>query len=116
MSDNLQRTLVLLKPDAIHRGIVGDILHRFERVGAKMVGLKLLVSDKDTASRHYTEDLAKRRGEEVRQMMVEMITSGPVIAIVFEGIEIIEIVRKLVGSTKNFSSRNHSRRLFSYFL
>ncbi len=100
MSDTLQRTLVLLKPDAIHRGIVGDILHRFERVGAKMVGLKLLVSDKDTASRHYTEDLAKRRGEEVRRMMVEMITSGPVIAIVFEGIEIIEIVRKLVGSTE----------------
>ncbi len=96
----LQRTLVLLKPDAIHRGIVGDILHRFERVGAKMVGLKLLVSDKDTASRHYTEDLAQRRGEEVRNMMIEMITSGPVIAIVYEGIEIIEIVRKLVGSTE----------------
>ncbi len=104
MSEKLQRTLVLLKPDALHRGIVGDILHRFERVGAKMVGLKMLVSDKDAASRHYTEDLAKRRGEKVRNMMIEMITSGPIIAIVFEGIEIVETVRKLVGSTEPKSS------------
>lgn len=100
MSDKLQRTLVLLKPDAIHRGIIGDIMHRFERVGAKMVGLKMLVSDKDTATKHYTEDLARRRGEKVRNLMIEMITSGPIIAIVYEGIEIIDIVRKLVGSTE----------------
>jgi nucleoside-diphosphate kinase len=100
MSDKLQRTLVLLKPDATQRGIVGEILQRFERVGAKMVGLKMLVSDKDTAARHYTEDLAKRRGQKVRDLMIEMITSGPIIAIVYEGIEMIEIVRKLVGSTE----------------
>jgi len=100
MSDKLQRTLVLLKPDSINRGLVGDILHRFERVGAKMVGLKMLVSDKDTAARHYTEDLAKRRGEKIRNMMIEMITSGPVIAIAFEGVEVVDIVRKLVGVTE----------------
>ncbi|OGZ70355.1 MAG: hypothetical protein A3F47_01040 [Candidatus Staskawiczbacteria bacterium RIFCSPHIGHO2_12_FULL_38_11] len=100
MSDKLQRTLVLLKPDSINRGLVGDILHRFERVGAKMVGLKMLVSDKDTAARHYTEDLAKRRGEKIRTMMIEMITSGPVIAIAFEGVEVVDIVRKLVGVTE----------------
>ncbi len=100
MSDKLQRTLVLLKPDAIHRGIVSQIMHRFEMVGAKMVGLKMLVSDKDTAAMHYTEDLAKRRGEHVRTMMIEMITSGPVIAIVYEGIEIVDIVRKLIGTTE----------------
>jgi nucleoside-diphosphate kinase len=100
MEAKLERTLVLLKPDALHRGIVGEIMHRFERVGAKMVGLKMLVSDKDAASKHYTEDLAKRRGEKVRTMMIEMITSGPIVAIVFEGIEIVEIVRKLVGSTE----------------
>ncbi len=100
MENKLQRTLVLLKPDALHRGIVGEILQRFERVGAKMVGLKMLVSEKDTAAKHYTEDLAKRRGEHVRNMMIEMITSGPIIAVVFEGIEIVEIVRKLVGSTE----------------
>lgn len=100
MSDKLQRTLVLLKPDAIHRGIVGEILHRFERVGIKMTGMKMLVSDKDTAMKHYTEDITRRRGEKVRNMMIEMIQSGPVIAIVFEGVEIIEIVRKLVGATE----------------
>ncbi len=100
MSDTLQRTLVLLKPDALQRGIVGEVIHRFERVGAKMVGLKMLVSDKDTAAKHYTKDLAERRGEKIRTMMIDMITSGPVIAIVYEGIEIIEIVRKLVGSTE----------------
>lgn len=100
MSDTLQRTLVLLKPDAVHRGIVGEIIHRFERVGAKMIGLKMLVSDKDTAAQHYTEDLAKRRGEKVRKMMIGMITSGPVIAIVYEGIEMVEVVRKMVGSTE----------------
>ncbi|HLD70895.1 MAG TPA: nucleoside-diphosphate kinase [Negativicutes bacterium] len=100
MPDTLQRTLVLLKPDALHRGIVGEVMHRFERVGAKMVGLKMLVSDKDTATKHYTEDLAKRRGEAVRSMMIEMITSGPIIAIAYEGVEIIDIVRKLVGATE----------------
>ena len=100
MSNKLQRTLVLLKPDALHRGIVGEILQRFERVGAKMVGLKMLVSEKDTAAKHYTEDLAKRRGEKVRNIMIEMITSGPIIAIAYEGVEIVEIVRKLVGSTE----------------
>ncbi len=100
MSDKLQRTLVLLKPDALHRGIVGEVMHRFERVGAKMAGLKMLVSDKDAAGRHYTDDLAKRRGEKVRNMMIQMITSGPIIAIVYEGVEIVEIVRKLVGATE----------------
>jgi len=100
MPDKLQRTLVLLKPDTIERGIVGEILHRFERVGAKMVGLKMLVSDKDAAMSHYTDDITKRRGEAVRKMLIEMITSGPIIAIVYEGIEIIDIVRKLVGSTE----------------
>ena len=100
MSDKLQRSLVLLKPDAIHRGIVGEILQRFERVGAKMVGMKMLVSEKDTAMKHYTEDLAKRRGEKVRQMMIDMLTGGPIVAIVFEGIDIVEVVRKMVGATE----------------
>lgn len=100
MPDKLQRTLVLLKPDAIHRGIVGEVMHRFERVGAKMVGLKMLVSDKDTAMKHYTEDITRRRGEKVRNMMIEMLVSGPIIAVVYEGIEIIDIVRKLVGVTE----------------
>lgn len=96
----IQRTLILLKPDALDRGIVGEIVTRFERVGAKLVGLKLLVSEKDTAMKHYTEDLAKRRGEKVRELMVQMLTSGPIVAVVLEGIEIVEVVRKMVGGTE----------------
>ncbi len=99
MSD-LQRTLVLLKPDAIERGIVGEIVSRFERVGAKMVGLKLLVSPQDTAAKHYTEDLARRRGEKVRALMIKMLTSGPIVALALEGVEIVEVVRKMVGTTE----------------
>ena len=98
--NKLEKTLVLFKPDAIHRGIVGEILNRFERIGAKIIGMKLLVSEKDTAMKHYTEDLAKRRGEKIREMMIEMLTSGPIVAIVFEGVDIVEVVRKLVGATE----------------
>ena len=97
---DLQRSLVLLKPDAIQRGIVGEIITRFERVGARMIGLKMLVSDADTAKLHYTEDLAQRRGEHVRQMMIELITSGPIIALALEGVDMVEVVRKMIGSTE----------------
>lgn len=96
----IQRTLVLLKPDALDRGIIGEILTRFERVGANIVGLKLLVSEKDTAMKHYTDDLARRRGEKVRELMVKMLTSGPIVAVALEGIEIVEVVRKMVGATE----------------
>ena len=100
MEEKLQRSLVLLKPDALNRGLVGEILHRFERVGLKIAGLKLIWSDKDTALKHYSEDLAKRRGQKVRDLMVDMITSGPVVAIALEGVEAVEVVRKLVGETE----------------
>lgn len=100
MEQHIERSLVLLKPDAIHRGLVGDILHRFERTGLKMIGLKMVWSDKDTAMKHYTEDLAKRRGEKVRELMISMITSGPIVAIAIEGIEAVEVIRKMVGDTE----------------
>ena len=96
----IQRTLILLKPDTLDRGIVGEIITRFERVGAAMVGMKLLISKEDTAKLHYTDDLAKRRGEDIRNRMIEMLTSGPVIAVCLEGVEIVEIVRKMVGATE----------------
>jgi nucleoside-diphosphate kinase len=96
----IQQSLVLLKPDALDRGIIGEIITRFERVGAKIVGLKLLVSEKDTARLHYTDDLAKRRGQHVRDLMVEMLTSGPIVAIALEGVEIVEVVRKMIGATE----------------
>ncbi len=100
MTTKPQRTLILLKPDALQRGIVGEILTRFERVGAAMVGMKLLVSDKDTAMQHYTEDVAIRRGEHIRELMVKMLTSDPVVAVVLEGVDMVELARKMVGATE----------------
>jgi nucleoside-diphosphate kinase len=96
----MEKSLVLLKPDALDRGIVGEIIHRFERAGIKIVGLKMLVSSEATAKKHYTEDLAQRRGEAVRNLMIKMISSGPIVAIALEGVEVVEVVRKLVGTTE----------------
>jgi nucleoside-diphosphate kinase len=97
---DLERTLVLIKPDGVERGIVGQIITRFEQAGLKIVGLKLAMVDEEFAKKHYTEDIAKRRGENVRKNMVEMLSSGPVVAMVLEGIEAIALVRKMVGSTE----------------
>jgi nucleoside-diphosphate kinase len=96
----MERTLVLLKPDAVDRGLVGEIVTRFEKVGLKIVGLKMVWPQKDLAMAHYTEDLAKRRGQHVRDLMVEMLMSGPVIALCLEGVEAVEIVRKMIGTTE----------------
>ena len=102
--ETIEQTLVLLKPDALERGLVGEILQRFERVGLKISGMKLLLPDLTKAEKHYTEDLAIRRGEHVRKAMVDMLTSGPIVAIVLEGIEAVELVRKMIGSTEPKSS------------
>ncbi|MEK6837197.1 MAG: nucleoside-diphosphate kinase [Nanoarchaeota archaeon] len=96
----IERTLVLLKPDAVQRGIMGRVLSRFEDAGLKVVGMKLVWVDKRFAYRHYTEELAKRAGKHVREMIAEFLTTGPVVAIVLEGINAIENVRKMVGSTE----------------
>ncbi|HTL39747.1 MAG TPA: nucleoside-diphosphate kinase [Methylomirabilota bacterium] len=104
-NNSLEQTLVLLKPDAIERGLVGQILERFEKVGLKIAGLKLLQADSEQAQKHYTEDLAKRRGEHVRKMMINILTSGPVVAVCLEGIEAVELVRKMVGATEPKSAQ-----------
>ena len=96
----IERTLVLMKPDAVQRGVMGEILQRFERTGLKVVGMKMVWVDEKFALKHYTEDLAKRRGEQVRKSMVAFLQEGPVVAIVFEGIDAVEVVRKMVGSTE----------------
>ncbi len=96
----LERTLVLIKPDGVERGLVGQIVSRFEMAGLKIAALKLAMVDKDFAMKHYTEDITKRRGEKVRNQMVEMLSSGPVVAVVLEGIEAIALVRKMVGATE----------------
>ncbi|HRZ85915.1 MAG TPA: nucleoside-diphosphate kinase [Candidatus Paceibacterota bacterium] len=97
----LQQTLVLIKPDGVQRGLIGEIIKRFEQRGFKIVGLKMIEIDNDMAKRHYTEDITKRRGEEVRKMLIDYVTSGPIVAMIIQGVNAIENVRKIVGSTES---------------
>ena len=91
----MERTLVLVKPDGVQRGLVGEILGRFERKGLKLVGLRLLDVSRDLAEHHY----AVHRGKFFYQGLVEFITSGPVAAIALEGPDAIAVVRRMIGRT-----------------
>jgi nucleoside-diphosphate kinase len=98
----VQRSLVVFKPDAVQRGIVGEILARFERVGLKIVATKMVNPDKDHYYKHY-ETIGKmitRRGAEVFDDCLRYMSMGPVIAMVFEGVEAVEVIRKICGSTE----------------
>lgn len=98
----MERTLVIFKPDAVKRGIVGEILMRFERVGLKIIGCKMLQPDNDSYYKHY-EDIGKmvsRRGQKAFEATLAIMQEGPVIAVVLEGIEAIPVVRKMVGTTE----------------
>ena len=98
----IQRTLILFKPDAVQRGVVGEILTRFERVGLKIIGTKMIAPDHDHYFKHYEEigQVITRRGEKVFNNNLEIMNAGPVIAMVLEGIEAVELVRQLVGLTE----------------
>lgn len=96
----VQQTLVLIKPDGVKRGLMGRILSRFEDAGLKIVAMKLRQSDEAHALRHYTEDITVRRGARVREQLVDFLKTGPVLAIVLEGIEAVEVVRKMAGATE----------------
>lgn len=98
-----ERTLVLLKPDAVSRQLCGTIISRFENVGLKIVGMKMLWVDDQFSSKHY-HDVKERRGEQVYLNLMKMITSGPIIAMVLEGIHAPELVRKMVGATESKSA------------
>lgn len=106
-TNNVQRTLVLFKPDTVQRGLVGEILTRFERVGLKIVATKMIAPDKAHYHRHYEEigQMITRRGEHAFDVTLQMMIQGPVIAMVFEGVEAIALVRKLVGATEPKSAQ-----------
>jgi nucleoside-diphosphate kinase len=91
----MERTLVLVKPDGVQRGLIGEILGRFERKGLKVVGLRLLEVPREMAERHY----AVHAGKHFYAGLVEFITSGPVAAVALEGPDAIATVRRLVGKT-----------------
>jgi nucleoside-diphosphate kinase len=97
----MERTLIILKPDAVQRGLVGEILSRFEKAGLKIVATKMLQPDYDHYYHHY-ETISKmvtRRGKEAFEANLTSMQEGPVIACVLEGIEAVAVVRKMVGAT-----------------
>ena len=101
-NNQVEQTLVLFKPDTVQRGLVGEILTRFERVGLKIIGTKMIHPDREHYYKHY-EDIGKmitRRGEGIFNITLEMMIDGPVIAMVLRGVDAVELVRKLVGPTE----------------
>ena len=124
-----EQTLAIIKPDGIQRSLVGEIINRYERVGLKLVGLKMFVPSEEMVEKHYLLDPSwkrkvgekaiesyKKRGltppsenpEEVGQRVLEglkkYITAGPVVAMVWQGAHAVEVVRKLTGGTEPRSS------------
>ncbi len=97
-----EQTLVLFKPDTVQRGLVGEILTRFERVGLKIIGTKMIFPDRDHYYHHYEDigHMVTRRGQQAFDVTLEMMLVGPVIAMVLEGVEAVSLVRKMVGGTE----------------
>ncbi len=96
-----ERTLIILKPDTLQRGLVGEIVTRFERAGLKIIAMKMVAPDEEHFHKHY-ENISKlisRWGKEIYNVTLSQMTEAPVIAFVLEGIEAVSYVRKLVGST-----------------
>jgi nucleoside-diphosphate kinase len=91
----MERSLVLIKPDAMQRGLAGEIIARLEKKGPKIVAMKMLHMDKSLAHRHY----AIHKGKVFFNDLVSFITSSPVIAIVFQGKNAVEIIRQMMGET-----------------
>ena len=91
----MERTLIIVKPDAVQRGLIGHIIHRFERRGLRIIAMKLLHISKDLAQRHY----AIHKGKPFYEPLVAYITSGPVVAMILEGKDAIQIARRTMGAT-----------------
>jgi len=91
----LERTLVIIKPDAVQRGLIGEIIARFERRGLRIAALKLMQIDEPLARRHY----AVHEGKPFYEPLIRYITSSPVVVMVLEGNDAIEIVRRTMGAT-----------------
>lgn len=120
-----ERTLVIIKPDGIQRSLVGEIISRYERLGLKLVGLKMMIPTRDMVEKHYTLDPEWKRlvgekrlkaeaergntppetdpvkiGESVLATLANYLTAGPVIAMVWEGAHAVAVVRKITGGTE----------------
>lgn len=92
----IERTLVIVKPDGVERGLIGTILSRFENTGLKIIAMKMAWIDRAFAKKHYAAHVDKPFYKGIEDFIV----SGPVVAFVVEGIEAIELVRKMIGATE----------------
>jgi len=124
-----ERTLVIIKPDGVQRGLIGEVIKRYETCGLKLVALKMLTPDKETVLKHYSIDPEwatktgnktfasyKEKGlpmpgpspeefaETIRTQLMDFMSSGPVVAMVWQGMGSVPIVRKITGSTEPLSS------------
>lgn len=124
-----EQTFVIIKPDGVQRSLIGEVVGRCERVGLKLVGLKIVLASKDIVEKHYTVNPewtknvgeksiesykqkgmkpptqdSREAGERVLGKLVDFMSSAPVVAMVWQGAHAVEIVRKLVGSTEPLSS------------
>lgn len=97
----MERTLCILKPDAVERGLIGEILLRFERIGLKIVAMKMIQASKSQAEDHYSwEDIGLRHGEVIRNRLIDFIIKSPILIFVVEGDQAVQISRKLCGTTE----------------
>ena len=96
----MERTLILVKPDGVQRSLVGTIISKFEGRGLKLIGLKMQQLSKETAEEHYGE----HKGKPFYDGLVNFITSGPLVAMAFEGDNCIEICRSTIGATNPVSA------------
>jgi nucleoside-diphosphate kinase len=96
----VQRTLILLKPDAVQRRLVGEIIERFERKGLRLAGLKLVQVTRELAEKHY----AVHKGKPFYESLLSFLTSGPTVALVWEGREAVAVCRTLMGMTDGAKS------------
>ena len=90
-----ERTFVAIKPDGVKRGFVGEIISRFEKKGYKLIGMKLLQVTEEIAAKHYAEHI----GKPFYPNLVKYITSGPIVAMVFQGYQAVQGIRHVLGAT-----------------
>jgi len=91
----VERTFAMVKPDGVQRGLVGDVIARYERRGLKIVGLKVMLVTRQLAEEHYAE----HKGKAFYAPLVDYITSGPVVALALEGRNAVQVVRDVNGAT-----------------
>jgi len=95
MADASERTFIMVKPDGVQRGLVGDIIRRFEQRGYKLFALKMVQAPRALLENHYEE----HKGKKFYEPLLTYIGSGPVVAMVWEGLNIISVGRKMLGAT-----------------